>query len=145
MQRIGIMSLYSYWVDCNDLLYFAHNEFSNQAISSRPLDGYTNLYQCFHRKVISYALLYVVIEGYLELKLEDSEIDVLLMKDGYVSSLKKLRHSKFHFQKNTFETTKLWNFVNEHVSEIWISELHKAFERFLIKQPELIRFMSKNS
>jgi hypothetical protein len=46
-----------------------------------------------------YSGLYVVIEGYQELKLHGEKIDALLQSPN-VDLLKRLRHGTFHFQNN---------------------------------------------
>lgn len=49
-----------------------------------------------------YAALYVVIEGWLELRLHDPAIDVLLLSPN-VQHLKRYRHGVCHFQPKYFD------------------------------------------
>lgn len=54
----------------------------------------------FNRLIISHALLYVVIEGYKQLKLSNHEIDAFLSKENYVENLRHLRNALFHYQND---------------------------------------------
>jgi hypothetical protein len=77
-----------------------------------------------------YATLYVVIEGYRELTLQDPEIDALLQSPN-VDLLKRYRHGVFHFQKTYFDA-RYTNFMTPGGdSATWVRALHKAFFRFL--------------
>ena len=49
-----------------------------------------------------YATLYVVIEGYQELKMADSVIDLLLQSPN-VKSLRRFRNGICHYQKEYFD------------------------------------------
>ena len=46
---------------------------------------------------VYYSLIYVVIEGYKELKLSDDKIDELLADDEKVQLLRRFRNRIFHF------------------------------------------------
>jgi hypothetical protein len=48
-----------------------------------------------------YGALYVVTEGYNELRLCDAQVDALLADTAKVLALRRCRNGEFHFQKNT--------------------------------------------
>ncbi|HET6887347.1 MAG TPA: hypothetical protein VFH87_05415 [Candidatus Udaeobacter sp.] len=69
-----------------------------------------------------WSVLYVVIEGYEELKLHDEKIDALL-QSPHVDALKRLRHATFHFQ-NQFFSRKMYPFLAAKDSVSWIGFAH---------------------
>jgi hypothetical protein len=73
-----------------------------------------------------YAGLYVVIEGWKELKLNDPEIDKLL-DSRYVDLLRKFRNGMFHFQE-TIE--KLYPMDETQGTGKWAEDLTDAFDRY---------------
>jgi hypothetical protein len=75
------------------------------------------------------ASLYVVVEGWRDLKLSDAEIDTLL-ESPHVAALRRFRNGVFHFQKNYFDDRFIGLF--EEGGPVWASTLHKAFSRFFI-------------
>jgi len=77
-----------------------------------------------------YGLLYVVIEGWRDLRLQDAEIDELL-QSPHVSLLKRTRNGVFHFQKNYFDARFL-DFVTTDGTAVWVRTLNRAFGRFFL-------------
>ncbi|OJT22440.1 hypothetical protein BO221_21910 [Archangium sp. Cb G35] len=82
-------------------------------------------------RVISiwYAMLYVVIEGYRELKLVDGQLDSLLASKN-VDQLRLYRNALFHFQKNYPESPKVFGVLNNEAFPDWAKRVHRAFDRF---------------
>lgn len=79
-----------------------------------------------------YASLYVVIEGWKELKSHDQPIDRLLENKQYVDLLKRYRNGIFHFQKKYFDE-RLMNFIKEgEKTAIWAKSLHNEFSRYFL-------------
>lgn len=76
-----------------------------------------------------YGLLFVVIEGYRELRLTDQAVDALLAEEIYVEALRRLRNATFHYQQDPF-TSKLWDYLFAPESETWIRRLNHAFREF---------------
>lgn len=70
-----------------------------------------------------YSCLYVVIEGWEELKLSDKKIDDLL-KSKNVQLLKGLRNDTFHFKKS-YINQRTQNFLQDPNIVRWVRELHK--------------------
>jgi hypothetical protein len=71
--------------------------------------------------------LYVVAEGFIELRLTDPELDGLVK--CHIDSLRLYRNATFHFQEKP----------NKHVQFFgadrlnWAEELHSSFEKFFLK------------
>lgn len=75
-----------------------------------------------------YSALYVVAEGWKDLKIEDEKINKLL-ESSNLDNLKRFRNGTFHFQKS-FLSPKLFEFLKVPDSEKWIKQLYKEFGRF---------------
>jgi hypothetical protein len=79
-----------------------------------------------------YATVYVVIEGWREAKLADSELDALLA-DGHVDRLRRFRNQLFHYQRE-YDNPRLLEFLGEddadsHAATDWIKRTHVALGR----------------
>lgn len=78
-----------------------------------------------------YAGLYVVVEGWEELKLEDPEIEKLL-KHKNVGLLKRFRNGVFHFQKK-YDDARFMNLIQDGEDVVgWIRALTLAFGRWFL-------------
>jgi hypothetical protein len=79
-----------------------------------------------------YAALYVVIEGWRELRLRDEDIDRLLESEN-VDLLRRYRNGVFHFQQEYYDERFL-QFIREgQVSAAWVRELNQAFGRYFLE------------
>ena len=81
------------------------------------------------RMSVWYALLYVVIEGYRDLKQEFAPLDALLSQEQYVNLLRLFRNAIFHYQENPLDE-KVIGFLEKEDSEKWIRELNRQFQAF---------------
>jgi hypothetical protein len=86
----------------------------------------------FHRLSVWYSLIYVVVEGFRELKLTHPEVDSLLNNEEYVECLRLFRNATFHYQKDPL-TEKALKFLEAKDSEKWIKNLSKALESFFLE------------
>ena len=78
-----------------------------------------------------YGGLYVVVEGWKQLKLGDSEIDALLLSPN-VNLLKKYRNGVFHFQKDYFDQ-RFIGFMQDGQNVVqWVHQLSRAFGRYFL-------------
>ena len=79
-----------------------------------------------------YGGLYVVIEGWLNLKLSDPVIDSLLNSDN-VGLLKRYRNGVFHFQKKYYNNRFL-DFITEGENTVeWVRNLNREFGRWFLE------------
>lgn len=74
--------------------------------------------------------LYVVVEGWQQLKLSDKDVDTLLTSP-HVYYLRRFRNGVFHFQKSYFDQRFLALFEQSD-GMVWVTDLHKAFSRFFL-------------
>jgi len=73
--------------------------------------------------------LFVVIEGWQQLRLTDKKIGALLNSPN-VELLRRYRNGVFHFQKDYFDERFL-GFLRDGISRIeWMRKLHREFNRF---------------
>ncbi len=79
-----------------------------------------------------YSGLYVVIEGYRELQLQDAKIDALLQSRN-VDALRLLRNSTFHFQKEFF-SPKMMHFIGSSDSVTWVRSLTDLFSECFLRE-----------
>lgn len=77
-----------------------------------------------------YGLLYVVIEGWEELKLHDSKIDPLLSSNNK-HLLKGVRHSVFHYQKE-YNEKRFNKFCKESTTVEWVRTLNQELGRWFL-------------
>lgn len=135
---IKIEALYFHWVSHVDSKGYAHNfaRTSKESTSDFVKEMQLNVY--FNRLIISHALLYVVIEGYKQLKLSNHEIDALLAEEDYVENLRHLRNALFHYQSD-IRPPKLMKFIDRENSADWIIRLDKSFENFFIENVPILK------
>jgi len=77
-----------------------------------------------------YAGLYVVIEGWQELKLTDKVIDTLLASPN-VGLLKRYRHGVCHFQGRYFDD-RFMGFMSTELTAVWVRKLNQEFGRWFL-------------
>lgn len=80
-----------------------------------------------------YSAIYLVIEGWKDLKLSDEDIDKLI-SSPYTDRLRLFRNATFHYQKEPV-SPKLLNFFGseEEATEKWINELYAKFGEYFRK------------
>ena len=79
-----------------------------------------------------YGSLYVVVEGYRELRLNDPEIDILLQSPN-VDHLRLFRNGMFHFQQEPL-SPKLFGIMNSPDSVAWLQRLHRRLGEVLLSR-----------
>ncbi len=84
------------------------------------------------RMQVWYSLLYVVVEGYRELGQKHEPLEEVLAKTEYVDLLRRFRNATFHFQADPLND-KLLDFLEKEDSEVWIYDLNKQLEAFLMQ------------
>ncbi|MCK5588863.1 MAG: hypothetical protein KAI16_00950 [Candidatus Pacebacteria bacterium] len=78
-----------------------------------------------------YGMLYVVVEGWQQLKLTDEKINKLL-KSNNIKLLKRYRNGTFHFQKN-YNDDRFKDFFNEPTTVEWSRSLNKHLGRWFLE------------
>ncbi len=80
---------------------------------------------------IWYGLLYVVIEGWQNLKLSDAQIDNLLKSEN-VDLLKKYRNGTFHYQK-IYDDVRFQKFFEKRETVNWVRSLNEEIGRWFLE------------
>ncbi len=83
-----------------------------------------------------YGSLYVVIEGWKQLRLTDPKIDPLLLSPN-VRLLKKYRDGVFHFQRNYFDD-RFIGFVKAEDSVQWVRTIHSELGEYFRREIPLL-------
>ena len=78
-----------------------------------------------------YGGLYVVCEGWAELKLSDQKIDAL-MQHPNLALLKRYRNGAFHFQKDYFDA-RFYEFQSDKSSVTWVRSLSDELSRWFLE------------
>ena len=78
-----------------------------------------------------YGGMFVLIEGWRELRLSDPAIDGLLANATFVDKLKRYRHGSFHFQSDYFDERFL-EFFGLAGAPAWIRSLRNAFSDWFL-------------
>ena len=85
------------------------------------------------RLQVFYALMYVVVEGYLELGYQDPAVDPLLAQSRFLDPFRRFRNPVFHYQGDLV-SPKLQAFLDLPGSENWTYDLWRALKAFFEKQ-----------
>lgn len=130
-----LIALYSHWCTADAVRVFIHTPLPPEACDvdlPEELQKLGAFSSTLSRLSVWYSLLYVVVEGYQEIKLSDNEVDALLEDQEYVDYLRIFRNATFHYQKDPL-TEKARKFLCAEDSEIWIRRLNKALDKFFLK------------
>jgi hypothetical protein len=140
-QSIGIppiVVLHRYWIHANAMRIHFEEELrkkppnTSDQKDARKIFGDAVMYAADKRGTFisyCYGALYVVIEGWKQLRLTDAKIDRLISSPN-VRLLKKYRDGVFHFQRNYFDD----RFVDFFRSQDWVRAIHSELGRYFLEQ-----------
>lgn len=135
----SVTSLYVHWCTADTIKQFIGAPLPQSSKgdmeSKMPTDlrSVVEQFSTFTRLQVWYALLYVVVEGYKELKDTDADVDALLADEEMVDALRRFRNAIFHPQENPL-SEKLLNFLTLPESENWPRKLNTAFKSYFEKR-----------
>ena len=129
---IELVALHKHWITADSVNY------SMRARGAPPseIKGVKDLGELHSRSLalfVWYGLLFVVIEGYQELKLKDNAIDELLKRTELVDLLRRLRNGTFHYQKNPLNP-RITNFLLHDDTAKWLNQVNRAFNKFFVEK-----------
>lgn len=128
MTTDSLITLHRYYIWANKLRVDFQNILKNKnKISKAEYEIESLMYMS-----LWYGMLYVVIEGWLELKFKDQVIEDLL-KSKYTNLLKQYRNGVFHFQKK-YKDEKFEDLDKEKDAVKWIVDLNKELGRFFLEK-----------
>lgn len=127
-----LISLHKHWLNADALEHVIAIKMGGTSDLPNNLLNLAEIHSSFARLSVLYGLIYVVIEGYEELKCQDLEVDTLLARKDFVDALRLFRNATFHYQKHAI-SEKALQFLELKESEIWIRKLHLAFKKYFEK------------
>lgn len=138
-----LVALHKYWCTADAVKQFVSADLPN--IDNFDAEDWVkeigSMASTLHRMSVWYSLIYVVVEGYKELKCSHEAVDELLRNEEYVGFLRLFRNATFHYQKDPL-TGRAQKFLMAKDSEIWIRELNKAFEKFFLDNLSIREFLN---
>jgi hypothetical protein len=124
-----IHTLHRYYIWANKMRIDFENVLrlhNAREISEDRYDVESMLYMSYR-----YSALYVVIEGWRELNLEDAIITSLLDSPN-VDLLRRYRNGTFHFQSNYFDE-RFIAFIRDGLNSVeWIRNMNREFGRYFL-------------
>lgn len=117
------MLFITYFVPC-DLMHQHHLRLKTNFFSGRPGAQEQAGQEFIAFTLYWFASLFVVAEGWRELKLSDPTVDHLI--DEHWDSLRKFRNAVFHFQKEDLKFKQFFELEKFN----WAGELHAVFRVF---------------
>lgn len=141
---IRMQALYHYWVNCNDIWNLVFVQCKNNLRISITEEVVEDAYfwARVNRLSIAYALLYVVIEGYKKLKINDERIDFLLSENDFLNKLRLFRNACFHFHNKPLPR-KIRDFFMLKDTADWALNIRWAFEKYFRKHLPIDELMKK--
>lgn len=124
-----LVSLHKHWLNADSVNQVITKKVADNSNLPTDFVALAEMYSSFSRLSVLYGLIYVVIEGYKELKYSNKQVDSLLAKEDFVDALRLFRNAIFHFQQHPIPEKAL-KFLEIKESEFWIQELHNAFKLF---------------
>lgn len=124
-----LLALHRYYIWANRL-----REHFDSAIAAMPLSDQPERVFADDRGLFLcnwYAALYVVVEGWQELKLADTEIDVLLSSPN-IDLLRRFRNGVCHYQRN-YSDPRFLDLMQAQGVVPWVRQLNLAFGRYFLQ------------
>lgn len=137
-----LISLHKHWLNADAVKNVVTAKIGGDHGLPEGLAEYAELHSSFARLSVLYGLIYVVVEGYKELKYANPKVDELLSQEEFVDALRLFRNSTFHYQKNPIPEKAL-KFLELSESESWIKALHLAFKKFFEAELPIKEIMDK--
>lgn len=123
-------ALHGHWLNADTLKEFLLVRLPSGSGRSSDVE----LFSSMIRMKIWYALVYVVIEGFIELRLTDATVERLLADTTKVDLLRRFRNAIFHFQPSPWDQ-RLQGFLEEPGSARWVHDVHAAFKSYFEANP----------
>ena len=123
-----IYTLHKYYIWANAMRVHFDNLFSEGKPDMKNKEVFFKVVQYMS---YWYSALFVVVEGWGSLGLEDERINELL-DSHLVDLLRRFRNGVFHYQRNYFDN-RFWNFIEEGKrSASWVRDLNSEFGRYFL-------------
>lgn len=137
-----LISLHKHWLNADAVKEVVATRIVEEHGLPEALAEFAELHSSFARLSVLYGLIYVVVEGYRELKCVNPKVDELLSQEDFVDALRLFRNATFHYQKSPIPE-KAMKFLELPESEHWIRALHQAFKNFFEAELPIKETMEK--
>lgn len=124
-----LISLHKHWLNADAVKEVVTTKIRGGHGLPEDLAAFAEVQSSFAKLSVLYGLIFVVVEGYRDLKCANPKVDELLAHENFVDALRLFRNATFHYQKCSIPE-KAMKFLELPESEHWIRELHKAFKMF---------------
>lgn len=128
-----VITLHRYFIWCDRMRIHFHEVHKGKTPEEIRQEGISEAYiESFLYMSYWYGGLYVLIEGWEELGLNDPTIDALLENEEYVAFLRRYRNGAFHYKPDYYDQRfqDLWKAGDEIVK--WIRDLQEAFSKYFL-------------
>jgi hypothetical protein len=102
-------------------------------IHAKTINEIGEEFSAFRVISVYYAMIYVVVEGYVELKLKDPVVDEFIHDTSKIETLRRFRNATFHYQSNPM-SPKLMDHLEQDRHGDWTRGLAKALTAFFVKE-----------
>lgn len=131
---VSLLALYTHWVRADSIKERVRLEIPESANTLPQLmQELGQQMSKAHALEVLYGLIFVVAEGFRELKCKDERVEKLLAAEEYVDLLRRFRNGVFHYQKEPMDP-RLVAFMTREGSEEWIRDMHAALGAFLMRE-----------
>jgi hypothetical protein len=144
MDKLALLALHRHFLAADAVKQFLFAEVPVDSETSRIREDILAIGQFWStvlRLQVFYALMHVVVEGYLELRGQDPSVDPLLAQSHFVEAFRRFRNATFHFQEDPF-SPKLLEFLDAEGSEKWTYDLFAALKSFFEKQLPIKEYLA---
>jgi hypothetical protein len=131
---VSLLALHTHWVRADSIKERVRLEIpENWDSLPQSMQELGQQMSKVHALEVLYGLIFVVIEGFRELKCKDERVEKLLAAEDYVELLRRFRNGVFHYQKEPMDP-RLVTFMTRERSGEWIREMHAALGAFLERE-----------
>lgn len=128
LSMVDQLALHRYYIWANRLREHFDSAIADMPLSDQPESVFADdrgLFLCNW-----YAALYVVVEGWNELKLADEEIDALLTSPN-IDLLRKFRNCVYHYQSD-YSDSRFLDLMQAQGVVSWVRQLNLEFGRYFL-------------
>lgn len=131
---VSLLALHTHWVRADSIKERVRLEIAeNGDTLPQSMQELGQQMSKIHALEVLYGLIFVVIEGFRELKCKDERVENLLAAENYVDLLRRFRNGVFHYQKEPMDP-RLVTFMTRENSGKWIREMHATLGAFLERE-----------
>lgn len=134
--------LHRYWITADRMKIHFQRHIGKEGALERMQDPATHYAEFTEARIymdLWYGLLYVVIDGWGELKLSDPHVDECLMEAEYVKLARRYRNAAFHYQHAYYHEkfSAVWEDRSGFV--VWALTTHEVLGEVILRMSKHLR------